>query len=413
VVFAFATAAITYRTSTRIYTPSEPEHESWGLIDFRDAVYYPVVAMLDGENPYDPALYRETYPVGQVFPLYSPATLLIHLPFGLLSPELAPWAYYAFSVVLTVLLAYLALRFTRPQPAAAATFLLAALIIVSRPGHWNLIVGQYVATMTVGVYVALLFARDRPWLAGLGIALSTIKPTFGGPLVVLMLARGDVRAVAIGLAIAACAGALGALPPIVAAGGMMEFAEIIPINQAAFGDDTFTNPLLSPVRVDLAVLAARLVGTPLPTIAGAAFSLAILVAGASAIWRIRDDETDPRPISAAVACLTIVACTYHLAYDLVVLTAPAVMLAVGSPRDVFGARPVLRFSLLGAALLLAGNYLASQNAVERLSLTGSVWLIVTSANAVAVLTLLTGYIVAALWRPFVTSSQHGQFSSTE
>ncbi len=46
--------------------------------DFRDAVYYPVVAFVDGVNPYDPGSYYRAYPVGQEFPLYSPIHLVVH-----------------------------------------------------------------------------------------------------------------------------------------------------------------------------------------------------------------------------------------------------------------------------------------------------------------------------------------------
>ena len=48
--------------------------------DFRDAVYYPVVALRDHVNPYDAGMYFRHYPVGQEFPLYTPVHLLLHLP---------------------------------------------------------------------------------------------------------------------------------------------------------------------------------------------------------------------------------------------------------------------------------------------------------------------------------------------
>ena len=83
-LFLCAVVVVGRRTIDRFVVPDEPAAAAWGFIDFRDAVYYPVVAFLDGTNPYDPTAYRATYPVGNIFPVYTPVTLLVHLPFGML-----------------------------------------------------------------------------------------------------------------------------------------------------------------------------------------------------------------------------------------------------------------------------------------------------------------------------------------
>ena len=73
-VAAFAGAAAWLADST--WQHIEPTRQDRGFqTDFRDAVYYPVVALTDGVNPYDPARYYLSYPVGQEFPLYSPVHL--------------------------------------------------------------------------------------------------------------------------------------------------------------------------------------------------------------------------------------------------------------------------------------------------------------------------------------------------
>src|SRR5215475_637765 len=75
---------------------ASPEH--WGMGDFRDNTYYPVVALRDGRNPYDRALYKAHYPVHYPFPPYSPLALLLYLPFGLLPYDLSRWLYFGATV---------------------------------------------------------------------------------------------------------------------------------------------------------------------------------------------------------------------------------------------------------------------------------------------------------------------------
>src|SRR4029450_12489403 len=160
-----------------VMQPGRPDATRWVLQDFRDAVYYPVVAWLHGGNPYDQDAQARRYPVGQSFPLYLPATLVAHLPFGLLPPAEAAWGYFATTLLLTGAL-------SRP-----------------RAGQMTLPLGQVTAQVGLASYVALRWARSRPLLAGLGLALATLKPTYGVPLAALMLlGRGDMRATAVGVA---------------------------------------------------------------------------------------------------------------------------------------------------------------------------------------------------------------------
>ena len=65
------------RTRARFVIPGQPDAPAWGMLDFRDAIYFPIVAFLDGNNPYDSSAYVSTYPVGNVFALYTPVTLTV------------------------------------------------------------------------------------------------------------------------------------------------------------------------------------------------------------------------------------------------------------------------------------------------------------------------------------------------
>src|SRR5262249_46322607 len=148
-----------------------PHVPRYGLQDFRDAVYFPVVALLEGHNPYDVADYLARYPVGRKFPLYSPITLFVHLPFGLLPQDAASVAYLVVNLLLVLVLAATSLSLTGVRTTWTATLGLATLVLVSHPGEMTLFIGQPSIYVALGVYLAFHFARTRPLVAGLGLAL--------------------------------------------------------------------------------------------------------------------------------------------------------------------------------------------------------------------------------------------------
>src|SRR5262245_5494362 len=77
---------------------------TWVMCDFFGAVYYPVVAFLSGENPYDTERFLALYPVSEPFPLYLPMVLLVHLPLGLLPVQTASMIYFVLTIALMFLL---------------------------------------------------------------------------------------------------------------------------------------------------------------------------------------------------------------------------------------------------------------------------------------------------------------------
>src|SRR5262249_57464168 len=96
---------------------------------------------------------------------------------------------------------------------------LTAVLLLSRPGQMNLLLGQVSAQVAIGAYVALRWARTRPVLASLALALSTLKPTYGVPLAALMLfGRGDVATVVGGAAASLVLCLVAVVPLAVAAG---------------------------------------------------------------------------------------------------------------------------------------------------------------------------------------------------
>src|SRR5207237_7767660 len=99
-----------WRMSHKIIIPGEPqlsaERGTEGMSDFRDAVYYPIRAVLVGVNPYDcetntprddgqPRYLNDArFPVLNIFPLFSPLILLLFSPFALLDHFTLPMSCY-------------------------------------------------------------------------------------------------------------------------------------------------------------------------------------------------------------------------------------------------------------------------------------------------------------------------------
>ncbi len=200
--FLLAITVVGWRIYHRLDVTTPPWSEEAALIDYRDAVYYPVVAFLDGENPYDRERVVARYPINNTIGLYSPMTLLVHLPLGFLSYRASEVAYVAASMLLMVVLAVVAWRVNGHVPDAGTVLGLAAVLVITRPGHWNLMLGQVSLPAALATIAALWLAPTRPWLAGLGFAVATFKPTYGLPLLALLAIRREWRALTIGVVLA-------------------------------------------------------------------------------------------------------------------------------------------------------------------------------------------------------------------
>src|SRR5262245_26042088 len=80
-------AVATWRTARHLHRLDNGQSGRWGMVDFRDVIYFPTRAVMEGVNPYDaevtadPARYRGRYAVGNVFPLYTPLLMLLDWPF--------------------------------------------------------------------------------------------------------------------------------------------------------------------------------------------------------------------------------------------------------------------------------------------------------------------------------------------
>jgi hypothetical protein len=379
---------------------------AWAMGDFRNTVYYPVRAFLEGGDPYDRADYRARYPTQERFPPFLPSTLVIHAPFGLLPPVPAALCYAGVAVLLTFGLAWLAFRHAGGATAAGVLGA-TGLILLSRPGQWNLLLGQVTLQVVLACHIALHYARRVPWVSGLALGFSTFKPTFGVPLAALMLARGDTRAVAIGTAV----GVVLNLPVVLIlshrAGGVGAFLASMHNDYVEWTGNSITghrwseSSTYNPVsihRVDFVSLASRFI--PDARVGGILellVTMTVFVIAALVVRRLAVAAPHRAPeLSAPIICVAVLMGVYHLSYDLLLLVPFLVALVRGREVPDMLRRGLPRWILVTALIALAANYASTQAVLERLGGDRTVWLLLASVNPLLLLVVFASYVVAAI-----------------
>jgi hypothetical protein len=337
--------------------------------DFQDVVYYPARAAFAGVNPYDPrpadegGKYFATYAAGNSFPLYAPVIWVASLPFTVWELTTAQFLYWVFKFALLVFYACLLLRIREQPVAASGVLVLTAVLLLSRPGHADFYFGNVAVPMVLATVGSWWLADRRPWAAGVLLAVACIKPTFGGPLFVLLLLRGSYRAAVIGFLLAvivnlAVVGTL--LPQLLNANYLLE---MVRTNQATMEANEAVDPLLSGSRVDLLMVVERLIGRHLPNAVRYALTLGTLIVAGLAIRKLKTppDEAGRRAEydSLALASLTIALCIYHNIYD-ALLVAPAALAAFANlSRNKTDAQRSEQWLLLALLLVPAVSYFTS------------------------------------------------------
>ncbi len=388
--FAAVVALLSARAWQLVNVPGRPDDHAWVLQDFRDAIYYPVRALFDGVNPYDPVAYFAAYPVGQEFPLYSPLTLVAHLPFGLMPYRAAEAAYFALTLLLTVVLAAACLRLAGRAMRAETVLALAALLLLSRPGQANLLLGQSTLQVVLPLLAAFAWCRTRPRAATVALALATLKPTFGVPAALLLLARGETRVGLAGLALGGAAAGLLTLGPLLSAGGVGPFLDALARSHAFTEASRLYSPLTSWLRIDLWALAVRVVGGP--TGLGAEGLLSALVLGVSglalrrlAVGAVASGQAAAAQASLTVACLAVLIGVYHQIYDVLLLAPVGLAAALGAPRALWEAHPRARWLIAALLLVPFVNYASTNPILARLGVSGAGWQALVSVNGLAML----------------------------
>jgi Glycosyltransferase family 87 len=336
--------------------------------DFYRTIYYPVRAVLDGGNPYDRPAYVSHYPVKYPFAPYAPAGLLVHLPFGLFSPAVQNWLYTGFMVMLAAVLVWLSMRYNGLRTNVDSVLLIAALLLLSRPGRLNLVVGSVTLQLVIATYVALWEAPRRPWLSGVALAIALLKASYGVPLALLMLGMGAGRAVLAGTGWALLINlpVLGLLAH--RAGGFWELATMALAGLADFQTHTLNDPLYSPWRVDAVSLMSRLSGEEISRWGQLLVAATVIGTG---IWVLRalmrTTAGNQFPLVVGIAGSVILLSVYHQPNDLLLLTLPLLTAVYHRFPGVLNRRG-RRWTLLILYSFLAWNYLITYRMLERFGL---------------------------------------------
>lgn len=364
VAAALLFAAVLGGLSWRLYQhrPTEAVSlERWALASYRDVIYFPLVALGDGVNPYDsvrdgnPERYMERYPVADHLPLYSPLVLALFAPFGALPAEASMVAFAALNCLLFVLLAWCTLRIIGRRPTVAGVFALSALLLASQPGRGAFNAGQIAVPLALAMLGALQWGDRHAWRSGLMVALATMKPTFGGPFGVMLAARRDWRSAIGGLTVGGVVFAAG-LAAIVARTGELSVDSVMQVvsgNHAHLANDPEAVPRTNKARTDLAAIFEYLTAQSTPRWASMVLAAGVLGISCAALWKNRhscEEDTAASPASAMIIVATFI-CIFHNVYDLPLLIVPlaASATAAGSGWRSLGA--ARRYSI--AALLAA------------------------------------------------------------
>jgi hypothetical protein len=308
-----------------------------------------------------------------VLPPYSPLTLIVHAPLGLLPYAIAQWIYFGLSAALVVVLAWVSLRVCGVVPRADHVLGLAALIAFSRAAHTDLALGQVSLQLVIAAIVALHFAQRRPWLAGIALGIVSIKPTFVVPLAGLMLCRGDYRAVATGFVVGGLGALIAALAVCGGVGELPGFLETFVASYQKLEQGASFDPTIAWSRVDAMTVISRLPGVGGSRLtSGVVTLLCLALAGGVLGWRRRAADGHRKPVPGAddwsgvfIAVVTLVAC-YHMVYDALLLVAPVTAVCVAR-QDVWRRLTMpARFGLIAALGLPLVNYVSSRTALSLL-----------------------------------------------
>jgi hypothetical protein len=380
----------------------------WVMSDFKSVVYYPAKAFAAGDNPYDAKQYLARHPAPEGFRMYPPIMLVLAQPFAMLPLKWAVGLNVAVTLVLSGILALVSLRLGGARGRLPAVLFVTALILLSRPGQWNLLQGQVTLPLVLAAYAAVVLDRSRAVLSGCALALCLVKPNFGLPLAVVMLARGQVRPVALGTGLIVLANLplVGVLAE--RAGGLARF-----VGHVAGAQDNLkqTADLLSQMsvfRVDGVALLTRFAGTGLGAIApilvgGLVLGLVVVALrinrGQAGEPGVGSERGSPSPAVAGLIWSGILLCGYHIGYDLLLLAWPftaLVLQVVRAGRQT----PMRHWVALALLALLAGNYVTSFAIIEALRdalrLPPALSLTLASLNSMALLGLFLLYLYEVL-----------------
>jgi hypothetical protein len=284
---------------------------------------------------------------------YAPFALLVAAPLGGLDWPAARASWLALNLGLAIYVPWLVYRLWLRTPArSAATAAFFAVWFGGMGLRVGLANGQHVLVWFAAMLSAFwLMTRDRPWWAGLPLALSLHKYPLTVPFLPYFLLNRSFRLLAAGAFVALAALAIFAIGLRV---DVVDVARSFQRELAWWYDQSGPSGGITDVRP---VLAAAMS----PALAAPAMYLVVGAATLAACWPTDAGVPIPRGIDIAAVLLLMLVATYHRVYDTVVLIVPLLTLAAAA-RDAAGWR---RSALRGLVGLLALIWYADPSSLYR------------------------------------------------
>lgn len=379
-----------YRIVTDYQTPGPFDPTSQGLCDFHNGIYFPARAVLAGESPYSDA-YAAKYPVARQIPFFSPIILVLHAPLAWLPLRMAEVLHIGLQLVLLAVMACWIARAAGMPRRIDVILSVASAIVLSRGGHITLFNGYFTFQIVLATFLSVYWADKKPLHAALALFVVSAKPTYILPLGFLMLARGNLRALAVG-AVFSITGAAASLGWIAfhegggdLAAGVRILRDQIIDTQAVHRSMEDESPVFSWTRLDLFAIIAKWRGEDPGDLPHLLAMFAFLVAPMAVLWRRRQSGLDDGigGLTGAVVMTGMLVSLYHQSYDSLLLAAPVAGLVVGRLPAWRSRHRVTRAVLVGLLSLPAVNYVSTRFFLSRLDLSESVVKVVTSVNGLS------------------------------
>lgn len=416
VLLLLGVVATGVRIIRQYQTPGPFNPSRQGYCDFHNGVYYPSLAWSRGESPYGQA-YADRYPVARQIPFFSPVILMLHAPLAALPLRAAEVIYFLSSIGVVAAIAWLSVQAAVPprvDPSfrTLAVCIVATGIVYSRGGHITLFDGYFTLLLVLATLAAVHWAEQRPWIAATALLIVSAKPTYILPLGLLMLARGNYRAVVAGgvLSVTFAAAGFGWLAYHEGEGnigrGVAELREQIHVTQQIHRSQADESPVFSWTRLDLFAIVAKWTGSDPGDGAHLAAMGALLILPCMVLaWRRRWGMDDGiAGLSGTVLLTATLVSLYHQSYDALLLTAPIAGAAFGQQRSWRDVGLAWRWTMATLMLIPAFNYVSTQMFLSRVDVGPQTHRLLTSING---LVLTVALLLACLlaWRQQRTSQR--------
>ena len=270
---------------------------------------------------------------------------------------------------------------------------LAAYLFASRGGHTTLFNGYFTPILVFGTLLSLSVADRKPWLAALGVMLAASKPNYAIPLGLILLARGNIKTLTLGVGMSF----LGAIIPawwIASHSSWTGLLETIRQGQSAHMADARELPINTWTRIDLnAIIAKWLQADPSEGIQLLAMCGWMLIP-CYFLWKLRrqGDREGVTTLSGLIGVLAMLVSLYHQVYDALLLI--AVVVAIAIPSGVFANWKLPQRILFGLLISTPWwNYFGSEMVMKFIHADGIPLKILTSLGAFA----LASSLAIACW----------------